>query len=87
MSHPTFAFSERQIHSVLKVINDESVAVSVRTMRSLITEAIKAGALLHGKMPGTSRRRTGFPQSLPESSVDGPGLRGNVTDKSRILQQ
>ena len=78
---PILACSERQILSVLEVISDESVAVSVRTMKSLMTEAMKAGATLHNITPGTSSGRAGYPFSKADNSVDGGGPSGNITDK------
>ena len=72
------AFSERQIHSVLKAVSDELVAVSVHTMSSLMTEAVKAGATLHGIVPGMSVGKAGYPHSLAERSTDGGGQSGNT---------
>ena len=43
MGHPIIASSELQVHTSLKITSDETVATFVRTMRSLIVEALKAG--------------------------------------------
>ena len=83
--HTTVAFSEPQIHAVLKTISDETVKSSLHSMRSLVLQAIHGGkgqsasqlrkALIRGSIPDTSTADS----SRGESDGEGYTTDGNTS--------
>ena len=79
--HTTVAFTEPQIHAVLKTISDETVKSSLHAMRSLVLNAIHGGkgqtagqlrkALIRGSTPA---------RVIPTSSEGETDSEGYTTD-------
>ena len=79
--HTTVAFSEPQIHAVLKTISDETVRSSLNSMRALVLQAVYRGrrqtparfrkALIRGESPSES--------TTVASDID-TDIEGNTSD-------
>ena len=79
--HPTVAFSDPQIHAVLKTISDEAVRSFLHSMRALVLQAVYGG---RGQTPARFRKALirGESPSKPTtviSDVD-TDSDGNTTD-------
>ena len=85
IGHRTLALSEPQLHTLLKVISDEAVATSLRTVQTLVSDTLKAGGRLYSG--GLIPRGANTVRSISESSVDEPSRGGHTTDEytSRAL--
>ena len=78
IGHRTLALSEPQVHTLVKVVSDEVVASSLRTVQALISETMKAGGRLYsgGLVPSGTRPTL----SISESSGKDLSRGGHTTD-------
>ena len=90
--HTTVAFSEPQIHAVLKTLSDETVKSSLHSMRSLVLQAVHEGmgqtagqlrkALIRGSIPDISTTVSSEGESDGEGyTTDGNSNGAYTTDE------
>ena len=78
IGHRTLALSEPQVHTLLKVVSDEAVASSLRTVQALVSDTLRAGGRLYSG--AVVPRGTRQARSLSESSGDDPSRGRHTTD-------
>ena len=79
IGHRTLALSEPQVHTLLKVISDEAVATSLRTVQTLVSDTLRVGGRLYSG--GFTPRGTHAARSVSESPGDDPSRGGHTTDE------
>ena len=69
MYHSTVAFNDRQIHTLLRVIYDESVTTSMHVVKTMLEEAMRVGALSQQNKLGQDRQKVRCFHGRSESSL------------------
>ena len=80
MGHPTVAFTEPQLHAILRTIFSETVQSSVHVMKALLMHAAQGGIKKLSHFRKTVQRTTSASQRVSDSSDGGTDTEGYSTD-------
>ena len=80
MGHPTVAFTEPQLHAILRTISSETVQSSVHVMKALLLHAAQGGIQKLGHFRKTVQRTAATPHRVSDSSNGGTDTEGYFTD-------